>query len=268
MMPLKEGGIILMRRSNRRRRKNKMGIAVAFLVVLLLSYIVIEIVKQKEDGQAQSQTTTVSTNGIAGSQQDKTKNQAKIEDWELLLVNKDNYLPKDYTIELKKVENGYQVDARIADAVLQMLNDARKEDLHPWICSAYRSSATQNKLFNKKIDFYQKQGNSEQEAREKASQWIAIPGTSEHEAGLSLDIVSKSYQLLDKKQENTPEQKWLMEHCYEYGFVMRYPTEKKEITKIDYEPWHYRYVGIENAKIMKENNFCLEEYIAYLKQQN
>ncbi len=97
--------------------------------------------------------------------------------------------------------------------------------------------------------------------KKECSVWVAIPKTSEHEIGLSVDIVSKSYQLLDKNQKKTAEQKWLMENCHRYGFVMRYPTEKKQITKIEYEPWHYRYVGIENAKRMKDMGVCLEEYI-------
>ncbi|MCI8383288.1 MAG: M15 family metallopeptidase [Clostridia bacterium] len=84
--------------------------------------------------------------------------------------------------------------------------------------------------------------------------------------GLAVDIVSDRYQTLDKKQENTPVQKWLMEHCVDYGFILRYPTYKKDTTKINYEPWHYRYVGVENAKFMQEKNFCLEEYIEYLSK--
>ena len=90
-------------------------------------------------------------------------------------------------------------------------------------------------------------------------------GTSEHEAGLALDIVASNYQELNEEQEKTPVQKWLMENCHKYGFVLRYPTEKKDITKINYEPWHYRYVGVKNATFMKEKNLCLEEYIEYLK---
>lgn len=77
--------------------------------------------------------------------------------------------------------------------------------------------------------------------------------------------IPENYQVLDERQEETQVQKWLIEHCTDYGFILRYPTDKKEITKINYEPWHYRYVGVENAKFMKEKNFCLEEFIAYLK---
>ncbi len=105
------------------------------------------------------------------------------------------------------------------------------------------------------------QNYSQEEAKKKAAQWIAIPGTSEHQTGLALDIVSSSYQLLNKEQENTPEQKWLIENSYKYGFILRYPSDKTNITGIEYEPWHYRYVGKETAKEITERGICLEEYL-------
>lgn len=95
----------------------------------------------------------------------------------------------------------------------------------------------------------------------EAARWVAPPGTSEHQTGLALDIVSADYQLLDEKQAETPEQQWLMEHCWEYGFVLRYPTDKSAVTGIGYEPWHYRYVGKEAAREMVRRGVCLEEYL-------
>ena len=187
-------------------------------------------------------------------------------DWELLLVNKKNRIPDGYTVELENVEKTHKVDKRIAEALNQMLSDARKEGLSPIICSSYRTNERQKYLFERKIKQYKNSGYSTNEAQELASYWVAIPGTGEHETGLAVDIVSKEYQILDEKQENTEVQKWLMENSYKYGFTLRYPTDKKDITMINYEPWHYRYVGIENATYMKEHNLCLEEYIDYLKQ--
>ena len=105
------------------------------------------------------------------------------------------------------------------------------------------------------------EGYSREEAETEAGIWIAPPGTSEHQTGLAADIVSLDYQMLDEEQENTPEQKWLMENSYKYGFILRYPRDKTEITKIGYEPWHYRYVGVEAAKEIFENLLCLEEYL-------
>ena len=90
---------------------------------------------------------------------------------------------------------------------------------------------------------------------------MARPGTSEHQAGLAVDIVDKSYQLLDERQEDTAVQKWLMEHCAEYGYILRYPTEKSALTGVGYEPWHYRYVGEEAAREIMSRGLCLEEYL-------
>lgn len=190
---------------------------------------------------------------------------SNINDWNLILVNKDNPIPDNYKPEVTIVEENFKVDTRIKDAALQMLTNARNQGLSPVICSAYREPDYQKMLFNKKVKEYKRQGYSQSIAEEQAALWVTIPGTSEHEIGLSLDIVSDEYQILDEKQESTDVQKWLMEHCYEYGFILRYPTNKKDITKINYEPWHYRYVGVENAMFMKEKGFCLEEYIEYLK---
>ena len=147
-----------------------------------------------------------------------------------------------------------------------MLADARKEGLSPLICSSYRTNAKQQKLYNNKVREYERWGCGSEEAEELASYWVAIPGTGEHETGMAVDIVSSDYQILDEKQEQTEVQKWLIENSYKYGFALRYPTDKKDITMINYEPWHYRYVGVDNATYMKEHDMCLEEYIEYLKQ--
>ena len=168
--------------------------------------------------------------------------------------------------DLKEVEYGHSVDERIAEALTNMLNDARKQGLSPVICSSYRTQQKQERLYNDKVNEYIWSGNSKETAKDLASYWVAIPGTGEHQTGLAVDIVSSKYQILDEKQEQTKEQQWLIENSYKYGFILRYPTEKKQITMINYEPWHYRYVGVENALYIKENNICLEEYIEYLKQ--
>ncbi|MBP3292640.1 MAG: M15 family metallopeptidase, partial [Clostridia bacterium] len=108
---------------------------------------------------------------------------------------------------------------------------------------------------------YLDKGYSQEEAEAEAGKWVAIPGTSEHQTGLAVDIVALSYQLLDRGQEDTAEQKWLMENSYKYGYILRYPTDKSDITGIYYEPWHYRYVGKDVAKELYESGLCLEEYL-------
>ena len=99
-------------------------------------------------------------------------------------------------------------------------------------------------------------------AEQEAARWVARPGASEHQAGLAVDIVDISYQLLDEAQEDTPVQQWLMAHCADYGFILRYPTDKSALTGVAYEPWHYRYVGAEAARAIMDGGLCLEEYLS------
>lgn len=182
-------------------------------------------------------------------------------DWRLLLVNAWQELPEDYQVELKTLANGLQVDERIYDDLNDMLTDCRQAGLEPIVCSAYRTEATQTRLYRNKISRLLSAGWSRSTVEQEAARWVAPPGTSEHQTGLALDIVSADYQLLDEKQAQTPEQQWLMEHCWEYGFVLRYPTDKCDVTGIGYEPWHYRYVGKEAARQMVQRGVCLEEYL-------
>lgn len=183
--------------------------------------------------------------------------------WNLLLVNPWNSLPKDFDVELVSIGNGHYIDERAYDDLQTMLKDAKKAGMSMFVCSSYRTNAKQTTLYNNKIKYYQNQGYSKKRAQEKAGTWVARPGTSEHQLGLALDIVSTSYTNLDKKQERTKEQKWLMANSYKYGFILRYPSDKCDVTGINYEPWHYRYVGKTAAKEIYEKGICLEEYLLY-----
>lgn len=183
------------------------------------------------------------------------------EDWQLLLVNPWNEMPEDYEVHLKTLPDGMKVDEKAYEDLTAMLQACRDDGLAPKICSAYRTQAKQTYLYNNKIARLRNAGYSKQAAVEEAGRWVARPGTSEHQLGLAVDIVSTSYQALTKKQEKTAEQKWLMEHCWEYGFILRYPNEKSEITGIGYEPWHYRYVGREVALDVQKSGLCFEEYL-------
>ena len=183
------------------------------------------------------------------------------EDWQLMLVNPWNTLPEDYAVELATLANGLQVDARIYDALDAMLTDCRAAGLSPIVCSAYRTEATQTRLYNNKVARVRASGVPEDQVEAEAARWVAPPGTSEHQTGLALDIVAASYQILDEKQEDTAEQKWLRENSWKYGFILRYPEEKSEITGIGYEPWHYRYVGRAVAWEMYSTGVCLEEFL-------
>ena len=269
MRKIKENGIIDIMHTN-------FCIILMILVVLILT-IVYKYITYKKEVQASLETSvnveelyTTTNKEEANIKEEENRKEKDIDsttsDWELLLVNKNHKVPERYVVELEEVEDGHQVDKRIVEFLKQMLADARKEGLSPLICSSYRTNDKQQKLYNNKVREYERWGCSSEEAEELASYWVAIPGTGEHETGLAVDIVSMDYQILDEKQEQTDVQKWLIENSYKYGFALRYPTDKKDITMINYEPWHYRYVGIDNATYMKEHDMCLEEYMEYLKQ--
>lgn len=183
------------------------------------------------------------------------------EDWQLLLVNPWNELPEDYEVELATLANGLQVDARIYDDLSAMLTACWDAGLSPIVCSAYRTEATQTRLYSNKVARVRASGVPEAQVEAEAAKWVAPPGTSEHQTGLALDIVAASYQILDEQQEDTAEQQWLMENSWKYGFILRYPAEKSDITGIGYEPWHYRYVGREAAAEIHRTGVCLEEYL-------
>ena len=185
------------------------------------------------------------------------------EDWRLLLVNRESPLPEGFSVpELTSLRNGQQVDSRIYQDLQDMLDAARAQGLDPLVCSSFRTQEKQQSLFDKQIRAYLDRGYSQADAEIEAAKWVAPPGTSEHQTGLAVDIVSLSYQLLDEHQAQTDTQKWLMAHCAEYGFILRYPTDKSELTGIGYEPWHYRYVGREAAQDISQAGLCLEEYLS------
>lgn len=185
------------------------------------------------------------------------------DDWNLILVNGDHPLPEDFQVpEFTRLRNGHAVDKRAYPALQRMMDACRAAGLQPTICSSYRTWEKQEELFERKVLSCLSAAASREEAEEQAAVWVARPGTSEHQAGLAVDIVDKSYQLLDERQEDTAVQKWLMEHCAEYGFILRYPTEKSALTGVGYEPWHYRYVGEEAAGEIMSRGLCLEEYLA------
>ncbi len=176
----------------------------------------------------------------------------------LILLNRDHRLPDGYTPELSIAVDGYseKLDSRVAPFYKQMYDAALSEGITLKPISGYRSFTRQKNNFENRIAMYEKQGMNKVDATVKASQIVLLPGTSEHNAGLAMDICSLSVSF-----ENTKEFRWLDAHAHEYGFIMRYPKDKTHITKITYEPWHYRYVGVEVATQLKESGMVLEEYL-------
>ena len=185
-----------------------------------------------------------------------------LDDWRLQLINRDHPIDQEYKPELTHVRGDIYVDSRCYTDLTAMLEACRADGLSPLVCSGYRDLDYQTKLFNNKIQQLRAEGLPEDEAHRVAQTIVAIPGASEHHIGLAVDIVDQSYQQLNERQEQTAVQQWLIEHCWEYGFILRYPNGKSDITKIIYEPWHYRYVGKEIAAEIRDSGLCLEEYLA------
>lgn len=182
--------------------------------------------------------------------------------WKLMLVNAEHPMPASYVPELVKIDsNGHEFDKRAADSLKKMLADAKSAGLSPIVCSSYRSVEKQTRLFNDELVKQQSKGMSEARAKDAAATVVAYPGTSEHNLGLAADIVALDYQILDEKQADTPEMKWLKKNCSKYGFIVRYPEGKSDKTGVIFEPWHYRYVGEEAAAEIMGLGICLEEYL-------
>lgn len=181
-----------------------------------------------------------------------------------LLVNADHPIPENFQPDVTYITGSeYQFDRSAVGKLNQMMADAYGDGVILYPISAYRSQESQVRNFNRKLEENKAAGYSDEEAYAMTAQYIAIPGTSEHSLGLAVDLNS-----LEESFENTAQFQWLITHCAEYGFILRYPKDKEDITKIAYEPWHYRYVGEDHAAKIMEQGLCLEEYIAQAEQEN
>ena len=182
------------------------------------------------------------------------------DDWRLVLINKQNSIPDDYTFQLGTIKGKMQCDKRILEDLLAMLEAAEEGGVNLTICSPYRDLEYQQMLFNRKIERYMKRGMSYMEAYQLSSQAVTVPGASEHQIGLALDIVCNDYMSLDEGFGDTKAGKWLATNSCRFGFILRYPEGKENITGIEYEPWHFRYVGKAAATVIMEQGISLEEF--------
>lgn len=180
------------------------------------------------------------------------------EKWNLAIINTKYPLPDSYAPTLSNAINGsnIQLDSRVSEHYAEMYAAAKLSGCVLTPYSGYHTYALQENTFNRKVNFYVNKGMSAEEANQKASAQVLPAGCSEHNAGLAMDIVSASSDFI-----NTKEYKWLCENAHNYGFILRYPEDKTAITGMNFEPWHWRYVGTQAAKEMKEKNQCLEEYL-------
>lgn len=216
---------------------------------------------------AASQTASSAVSKVSGALASEMKTGGL-----LMLINANNPLPSTYTPTLSTVPQSYYIssdkdnhfDSRAAPSLSQMIHDARADGVNLVIVSGYRSTAYQTENFARKVSQYRAQGYGASTASSKAATLVAPPGTSEHESGLAADIVSSDWYNknadLTAAFDQTTAFAWLNKHAATHGFVLRYPKDKTDITGIEYEPWHWRYVGKENAEKMNSQGVCLEEY--------
>lgn len=184
--------------------------------------------------------------------------------WNLVLANPWNPLPDSFddNIEVKgglRGNSNEKVDVRAYESLKAMLNDGKQYNLR--ICSGYRTVEKQAYLFNNRVQNNMSKGMSREEAENEVAKDTARPGTSEHNTGLAADILGESYNHLSETFSKTDAYKWLIAHCADYGYILRYPKGKEGITGYTYEPWHYRYVGKEVASYIMKNDLTLEEYL-------
>lgn len=178
-------------------------------------------------------------------------------DWKLIVVNRWNEIPDNYNVILTELSNGQKIDRRIYPDLQDMFDDARSKGIYPIIREGYRTEKDQQTIFNNKVQAYIKEGYSDKKAKELTRQMVAIPGTSEHQLGIAVDINA------DKAHSSNQEvYVWLADNAYKYGFILRYPLGKEKITGTAYEAWHYRYVGKEAAEEIYSKQICLEEYLS------
>lgn len=181
--------------------------------------------------------------------------------WNLVLINKQHPIPDDYTFTLGTIKGSMKCDERIIEPLAQMFKAAAEEGINLEVRSPYRDMSLQEYLFNRKMKNYINQGYSYIDAYKVSSEVVTLPGASEHQIGISLDITSDTYWQLNEGFEDTEAGQWLINNSYKYGFILRYPKGKEDITGIIYEPWHYRYVGTEAATVIYEQGITLEEFI-------
>lgn len=262
--------------------KRYLKIGILSIVGICLIYGINRFVTRKvEDPNSQEVVLNKTTAKSNKKQQNKSKKADKglpdvsSKDWSLILVGPDQPLEKDISSDqLSYIPNtNMQLDKRVIKSYEQFSKAASQAGYPLVIISAYRSISDQEQIFNERVAQYKNQGMDDKKAKNKTKETSTEPGHSEHHTGLALDIVDENWQqsypqtVLEEGFGKEDSAKWLAEHASDYGFILRYPKGKEDITKINYEPWHFRYVGKENAKYIEENELTLEEYLDQLNEK-
>lgn len=231
---------------------------------------ILEVFQQNSDQIDYDNSVIKDDVGVIVFPRDNLLPEGNLTDWNLILLNHDddNKLEQELNFEQAKYDTQY-VDARAGVFYQQMCDAALKDGITLYLRSGYRTISTQVVNYNANIDRLKKQGSTEEEAIAETNLYYTKPGHSEHHTGLAFDIITPEYHdeiyTLSEKFAETEAYEWLIENCAEYGFILRYAEDKTDLTQINFEPWHYRYVGKEHAKYIMKNDLCLEEYIALLK---
>lgn len=245
------------------RKINKKKVFVVIILPIIVIFFIINKANSKNSQEVNSEISkqTEETTQSTSENTTETTNVDVTTDWRIRLANYDHILPENFEVELADIDSTRQFDARAIKYLKDMINDMKK-DGHTsiWVQSSYRSVARQKELYENSINKYLKQGKTQEEAEKLTDEYINKPGSSDHNLGLAVD-----FNYVDNTFADTDEYQWLLENAENYGFILRYPKDKEDITKIAYESWHWRYVGEEHAKKMNELNMCLEEYVEYLE---
>lgn len=221
------------------------------------------LVKETEEAEAEAEEASVSVSS------DKYGDiLVDMDSWELILVNDTHPLNSGFGVNLAEIQPGQQVDKRIIRDLQEMLDAAEEEGHELHVYSAFRDMKKQQSLFNDCMKRLQEEGLNFREAFYESKARIALPGTSEHQTGLAVDIAAKDYFYLDESRGNQEEARWLAKNSFRFGFILRYPQHKESITGIRYEPEHFRYVGKTIAKFIADNDLTLEEFHDILKDKN
>ncbi|WP_034549538.1 M15 family metallopeptidase [Carnobacterium funditum] len=238
--------------------------------------------ESQEAAETKSTTVTSSVEQLTPEEEqqikEKEEHQAMLDelpgvsvsDWNLLLVNNSQQIDRTLDLPLTTLPNGYLIDERIKEDYENWLAKASQAGYEMVLVSSYRSVDLQQKNYDNSIQRYLDQNYTQEEAVKMTKDYIAIPGGSEHHTGLAVDMVDSDWLKTGKglipEYDTQDSQQWLLDNMTDYGFILRFPQGKEKETGIQYESWHFRYVGVENAKYIEKYNLSFEEYIQLLKE--
>lgn len=253
-------------RRRKRIRRNRILFGLAVLAVVLVVVLGVRALFSLAKGKPDGSSVPESSSGSAAAPTPTPAASTSVDftDARMILVNNNMGLPEGYTVETQTADEstGKQLQTEAAQSFAAMQAAAKLDGVSLILQSGYRSVEYQQGLFDQQVEKIIKTGENEEEAIIKAQEVVAKPGHSEHSTGYAADILTDSYRVMDSGFAETDAYTWLTEHAAEYGFIERYPRDKKPITGITFEPWHWRYVGAENAAEIKKTGRCLEEFWA------